>query len=227
MSGPSPTSPSLGSPDDGGASARSERSPSPATQAPTVQFPEVWSRRHDLPGLPWCIAKGVAKGIVLIFFLVLLPIEFLFTVFGAADFGLHHSFTVALLTYGGTALAVTSAGFTAFQTTAAYGFFRLANRAAKLTYQYILATVAIFTLGPYALSFGGGTADLGLHFNFADIFYLFMIPTAIALSAALVTFYEDLRHPGERLPWDFPISRRKRRQRESEMAAYLGVPPPP
>ena len=201
--------------------------PPPPPPPPPVQFPEVWSSRHDLPGLPWCLAKGAAKGIILIFFAVLLPIEILYTVLGASDLELHHSITVALLIYGGGALAVTSAGFTAFQTTRLYGFFRLANRVTKLTYQYILSTVAIFTLGPYVGSLGGGTASLALDFNLADIFYLFMIPTTIAVLAAFVTLYEDATRPGERLPWDFPISRRKRRQREAEMAAYLGVPPPP
>lgn len=194
--------------------------------ASVVQFPEVWSRSQDLPGLPWCIAKGIAKGALLIFFAVLLPIEILYTVFGAPDVALHHSISVALLTYGGGALAVTSAGFTAFQTTRVYGFFRFANRAAKLTYQYILATLLIFTLGPYAVNISGVTAVLGLHLNFADVMYLFMIPTTIALLAAFVTLYEDVTHPGERLPWDFPISRRTRKRREREMAAYLGVPPP-
>lgn len=199
--------------------------PPPADPSP-VQFPEVWSRKHDLPGLPWCISKGLAKGILLIFFAVLLPIEILYSTFGPSDFLLHHSYSEALLAWGGSALAVTSAGFTMFQTTRAYGFFRLANRAAKLTYQYILATLAIFTLGPYAFTWGGGAAAVSAHFNFADIFYLFMIPTTIALIAAFVTFYEDVKHPGERLPWDFPISRRKRRRREREMAQYIGVPPP-
>jgi hypothetical protein len=193
--------------------------------APT-RFPEVWSRRHDLPGLPWCISKGIAKGIVLVFFAVLLPIEILYSVFGPSELMLHHAFSVELLTYGGGALAVTSAGFTAFQTTWAYGFFRLANRVAKLTYQYILATLAIFTLGPYVLSLGSGTAALRVHFNFADIFYLLMIPTTLSVLAAFVTLYEDLTHPGERLPWDFPLSKRVRRRREREMATALGVPPP-
>lgn len=164
---------------------------------------------------------------MLVFFVVLLPIEVLYTVFGSSDLLLHHSLTVELLTYGGGALAVTSAGFTAFQTTRLYGFFRVANRLTKLAYQYILATLAIFTLGPYVASVSGATVGIGLHVDLADIFYLFMIPTTIALLAALVTVYEDVRHPGERLPWDFPISRRKRRDRESEMAAYLGIPPPP
>lgn len=200
--------------------------PPPPAAASLAQFPEVWSRRQDLPGLPWCIAKGIAKGAVLIFFAVLLPIEILFTVFGAQDVGLHHSVSVALIEYGGGALAVTSAAFTAFQTTSLYGFFRVANRATKLAYQYILSTLLIFVLGPYALSQGGTSVWLGAHVNLADVIYLFMIPTTIALAAALVTFYEDLKHPGERLPWDFPISRRKRRKREAEMAAYLGVPPP-
>ncbi|HEV2316987.1 MAG TPA: hypothetical protein VGV64_03905 [Thermoplasmata archaeon] len=164
---------------------------------------------------------------MLIFLLVLLPIEVLFNLFGGSGLELHPSITVALLTYAGGALAVTSAGFTAFQTTGAYGFFRLANRATKLIYQYILATLALFILGPYALTLGGGSAAVTLHFDFADVIYLFMIPTSIAAAAAFVTLYEDVKHPGERLPWDFPISRRKRRKREAELAAYLGVAPPP
>ncbi len=219
---PSPTSAGPGGP----AGSQGSAGPAQGPGAP-VRFPEVWSRRHDLPGLPWNIAKGIAKGIVLIFFAVLLPIEILYVYFGASDLMIHHGITVELLTYGGGALAVTSAGFTAFQTTAAYGFFRMANRVAKLVYQYILATAAIFTFGPYLFSYAGATASLGIRIDVADIFYLLMIPTTIAVLAAFVTLYEDLRHPGERLPWDFPISRRKRRRREQEMAAYLGVPPPP
>ena len=199
----------------------------PTGTVAAVRFPEVWSRRHDLPGLPWSIAKGITKGIVLIFFAVLLPIEILYVYFGASDLRIHHGITVALLTYGGGALAVTSAGFTAFQTTRAYGFFRMANRVTKLIYQYILATAAIFTFGPYLITYAGLTASLGIRIDVADIFYLFMIPTTFAVLAAFVTLYEDARHPGERLPWDFPISRRTRRRREREMADYLRVPPPP
>lgn len=201
------------------------RQPTPRPPPP-AELPEVWSRRTDLPGLPWCIAKGLAKGALLLFFFVALPIELLYTVLGGADVLLHHSFSASLIILGGGALAVTSAGFTAFQTTAAYGFFRLANRIAKLAYQYVLATLAIVTLGPYALTLSEGTFLFGVHLNFADIFYLFMIPTTLAALSAFVTLYEDVKHPGERWPWDFPISRRVRRQREREMAAHLSLPPP-
>jgi hypothetical protein len=208
-------------------SARTGGPPPPGAVPPSPpRLPEVWSRRHDLPGLPWSIAKGLAKGALLLFFVVALPVELLYTVFSGPEVLLHHSFSITLLIVGGGALAVTSAGFTAFQTTRAYGFFRLANRVSKLVYQFVLATLAVVTVGPYAITVAEGTFDFAARLNFADIFYLFMIPTALAAASAFVTFYEDLRHPGERLPWDFPISRRTRRRREREMAEYLRLPPP-
>ncbi len=228
MSGPPPEGPAPDpAPPSGTGPPPASANTAPPTATSVTRFPEVWSRRQDLPGMPWCVAKGIAKGILLIFFLVLLPIEFLFTILGAADLWVHHSISVALLVYGGGALAVTSAGFTAFQTTSAYGFFRLANRVAKLVYLYVLAAVAIFTIGPLNVQIGSASAGVTLQFNVADVFYLFMIPVTFAAAASAVTLYEDLKHPGERFPWDFPISRRQRRKRESEMAAHLGIPPPP
>ena len=207
--------------------------PTPLASTPLrrrrTKFPEVWSREQDLPGLPWCIAKGIAKAIVLTFFVVLLPIELLDTLFGASTFPITHPFTVALLTYGGGALALTSGAFTATQTTRLYGFFRLANCVVKLVYQAIIASLALITLGPLSLGMGGSGStrvQFSAYFGFADVIYLFMIGTTLAALASLVTLYEDYKHPGERLPWDFPISKKKRRQREAAVAASLGAPPP-
>ena len=191
-------------------------------------FPEVWARQ-DLPGLPWCFAKGIAKAIVLVFFAVLVPLELFYSLFGASNFPISHPFTVELITYGGGALALTSGAFTATQTTRLYGFFRLANRGVKLAYQYIIATLALITFGPVAFGGGGGgstSGQIAVYFGFAVVMYLFMIVTTIAALAAFVTLYEDHKHPGERLPWDYPLSRRVRRRREKEMAAALGVVPP-
>lgn len=202
--------------------------PAPSGPAESPEFPEVWSR-EDLPGLPWCIAKGVAKAILLLFFTVLVPLELFYSVFAGSGLPISHPWSVALITYGGGALAVTSGAFTATQTTRLFGLFKFLNRAVALVYLFILASLATIILGP--LNFGNGgsgsvSAQIALKFGFADLIYLFMVGTAIAAVAALVTLFEDYRHPGERLPWDFPLSKRVRRRREQQMASSLGVEPP-
>jgi hypothetical protein len=202
--------------------------PSPPGPPVEVEFPEVWVS-DDLPGLPWCIAKGVAKAILLLFFTVLVPLELFYSAFAGSGLPISHPWSAALLIYGGGALALTSAACTAAQTTRLLGLFRFLNRATALVYLYVLASLATIFFGPF--SFGGGNnggfgAQVGLTFGFADLIYLFMIGTGLATLAALVVLYEDYKHPGERLPWDFPLSRRVRRRRERELAESVGVSPP-
>lgn len=225
-SGPSPFSvPQVpGSPS---ASAPTDASP---IAKPEV-FPQLWTQ-DDLPGLPWCISKGVAKAIVLVFFSVLVPLELFFTAFANTGLPVSHPWSQSLLIYGGGALAITSGGFTATQTTRLKGLFWVLNRTIAVVYIYILATLAIITVGP--LSFGGGngggnsgSATVTLHFGFVELLFLFMIPPAIATVAWAVTLYEDYKHPGERLPWDYPLRRRERKRRERAIAEAWGIPPPP
>lgn len=179
---------------------------------------DLWTER-DMPTVPWSVGKGVAKGVAMFFLIVMVPLELLATVLAPSVIPIKFPLSTSLLVYGGSAVAFFSGASTATFPTRVYGLFKFLSSLVKLVYLLLLALVGVIGIGVQSLS---------ITFGFADLIYLFMIGTGLACLAALITLYEDLRHPGERLPYDFPLSRKvERRREEAYLNAKYGAPAPP
>lgn len=184
---------------------------------PTSGPPELWTK-DDLPTLGWCIGKGIAKFVVMLFISVLVPLELLSTIFGPGVLPIQFPLSLNLLIYGGSAVAFFSGASTATQTTRVYGLFKFLSSAVKLIYLFLLALVGIIVVD---------ASFLAITFGFRVLIYLFMIGTALAALSALVTLYEDYKHPGDRLPFDFPLSRRELRARQDAYNRSIQMGPEP
>lgn len=192
--------------------------PGPATApppAPTV-IPDVWTEK-DLPTLGWCVGKGIAKGVAMLFAIVLVPLELLATIFAPNVLPIQFPLSTPVLIYGGGAIAIFSGASTAAQTTRLFGLMKFLSQAVKLVYLFLLAVVGIIVVG---------VSPISIAFGFRDLIYLFMIGTALAALAGIVTLYEDVAHRGERLPFDFPLSRRVREERQRALLQRSGAIPP-
>jgi hypothetical protein len=185
---------------------------------PPIDEHDLWSER-DMPTFPWSVGKGVAKAVAMFFLIVLIPVELLSTVLAPSVIPIKFPLSTSFLEYGGTAVAVFSGAATATFPTRVYGLFRFLSSLVKLLYLLALAVVGVIVIGVQSFS---------ITFGFSDLIYLFMIGTGLACLAGLITLYEDLRHPGDRLPYDFPLSKRVEREREQAyLAAKYGPPAPP
>jgi hypothetical protein len=100
-----------------------------------------------------------------------------------------------IVAFGVVLTALTAAAYIA-QPTKAYGPLFIAKSGVALAYLFVLAGAASFSL-----SVKGGTS---VSMEWSALIWLVMIIPAIKIIAGLVITLEDVRHPGERLPYDFP-----------------------
>ena len=111
-------------------------------------------------------------------------------------FGVTTGATAAELFAAGIVLAALAGARSFAKPTRAYGPVSLVTAAAGIGYLLWLAGRATVAIAP--------TADVGIALGYGTILELLAIAPALGLVAALVTTIEDARHPGERLPFDYP-----------------------
>lgn len=170
----------------------------------------------DLPALPWCIAKGIAKMVLLSFILVLLPLEVLSVL--SSIIPIQFPLPGDLLVLGGFGIAICSGAATAAQTARSYGLFLFLSSVFRLGYLTGLAIT-----GFLGITVNMNSSNIGITFGFADLIYLIMIGSILAAVSALITLVEDLKHPGERLPFQFPLTSSQKVNRLNT----LSLAPPP
>lgn len=159
---------------------------------------------YSPPSPPWTWTKGILKTLWLLFFLSFLPYELGQSFAGIKSGGLSviSGWPVQTLVILGAVVALLSGARTIARPSLRYGPVWLAHQLAKVAYLLVLASGAFFGVA-FSNSGTGGSVVL----NYSGVIYLFMIGTVIATIAALVGTVEDLKHPGERLPFDFPVKR--------------------
>lgn len=148
---------------------------------------------YDLPAPAWQVAKGIAKAGTIFFFLVLVPYVFFTTVLIhlPIQIGLDPSLYLGL----GTTIAVLGGLVTATRATRAFGLFKALSHGAKITY---LVVLVIGTRATLAVS------HVSAYFSATPLFELLLIASVFGAASGIVTFLEDLKHPTERYPFDFP-----------------------
>lgn len=151
------------------------------------------------PNPPWLYTKGILKVVWLFFLLVYIPYELLQMVKGDAILRLPLPSDTLLLV--GALVAILGGAKTVTKPTRIFGPVCLALSSVKIAYLVILATDAIV-----GISFGTGqSGHISLGIGFVNVILLILIGSFLAAAAAFVTTVEDFKHPGERLPFDYPV----------------------
>jgi hypothetical protein len=156
---------------------------------------------------------GVIIGISLVVVLVIVPYIFISMLQGLG-FNLGLSLFDIIL-FGVIIAALSSAAHIA-KPTSAYGPLFATKSGVVLAYLFIFAGAATVSLSISGNN-GGGGADVS--FGWAALLWIVMVIPAIKLAAALVITVEDIRHPGERLPYDYPPETTKTYMLEADTPA--------
>jgi hypothetical protein len=153
----------------------------------------VSAGRAKIPSLARRIFFASLRLVVLLVLFVAIPLGILRTL---SDHGVTPPYSLLTISAVGVLLAVLGSVASVARPTRAYG--PLALAASIVLFLYLLAlarngtvTVAIGAGGSFQLSYGSA------------ILLIALVPLLGALAAA-VTTAEDMRRPGERLPFDYP-----------------------
>lgn len=182
-------------------------SPSDLYPPPTPTWAPPKAYRH--PSKARLYGVGIAKTIGYLVFLVYVPYRLL----SALSAFSHSSFfefmipiPLDLVLFGGIAIAVLAGISHASKPTSLFGPFSLALAGTKVAYLVLMSAYATVTL---VLSGGGSSGGGPLTFTFSTgwglLLLLIAIGPALGAAAAFITTVEDARHPGERLPFDYPV----------------------
>ena len=113
-----------------------------------------------------------------------------------AAHGIQAPISVLAISGVGIALAILGAAGTLARPTRAYGPIALAGAVLLFLYLVTLARNGVVSIG----TGNGAVAQLW----YGNALLLFALAPALTAIAAVLTTAEDLRKPGERLPYDFP-----------------------
>ncbi len=171
------------------AGARGEIAP------PTLFAPDspTLSPVARVPGLAHRFAVSVALFVVALVVIAYLPYELLRRLEGTAVSIAVTPFEVLAV---GAAMSLLLALRYLAKPTVAYGPMAMLTAAAGIAYLFWLAARATVAVVP-----GHG---VGITVTYGTVLELLAVAPLLSLLAAVVTTIEDLRHPGERLRFDYP-----------------------
>ncbi len=146
----------------------------------------------QIPSLPRRIARGAAVAIGVAVGSGFIP-YYLLTHFKPASVGFGVAATLPLLL--GIAIGLIEGAATTLRPTRLYGPLSILSGLVGIGYLYV-----IFQNSTIHVSVTSG----GLSIGFGLLILLLILITGLAMVAGVVTLAEDLAHPGERLPFDYP-----------------------
>ena len=156
------------------------------------------------PNPPWLYTVGILKTTWSLFVFAFLPYVFMTILNNASNssfgFGVHSDLPLQLLIDFGVVLALLSGIRHVSRPTRWFGPIGFFRALIKVVYVLLIAFNAVLIL---SLNFQGLNGSLSI--DYSGVIYLFLIGTALAMLAALVTAYEDTKYPGERLPFDYRV----------------------
>lgn len=163
--------------------------------APTPSLPATpETLGYRIPSLPYRIVIAVLRAFLSFVFFVAIPVAALAYVHSR---GLAIPVPIAAVTTWGVVLLVLSAARYILKPTAAYGPLSIALDGVFFGYLYYL-----LLLSPYRFVVPGGSVSLAAGYSlFIEIL---MIVPAVGILAGILTTIEDVSHPKERLPFDYP-----------------------
>jgi hypothetical protein len=166
--------------------AASATSPPPTAAPPPAGY--------QVPSLGWRILGGALRLIPMIVLVIGLPVA----VFSfLQSHGISPPIPILTVEYFGIALSILITLRYILKPTGAYGPLAIATAGVSLGYLYLLLITAT-----YAITIPN--ADVTLSVGYSRLILILMIGPALALTAGVLTLIEDLNHPKERLPFDYP-----------------------
>ena len=149
---------------------------------------------YRIPSLAYRILIAGFRVVLSFVFLVALPVAVLAYVHAR---GVAIPVSLAAVTTWGLVLLVLSAARYVLKPTGAFGPLSIALSGVFLAYLYYLVL-----LSPYRFVLPGGGASLAA--GYSMFLEILMIVPAMGILAGILTTVEDVAHPGERLPFDYP-----------------------
>ena len=157
------------------------------------------------PSPPWLYTVGVLKTLWSLFFFAVVP-YFVFRLLGhfsgssSSGISVHSDLPFLALIDLGIVLSLLTGARHVAKATRWFGPIWFFRAVVKVGYVLLIAWNAILMA-----SIGFSSGSVSIMFDYSGTIYLFLIGTSLAMIAALVTAYEDVKYPGERLPFDYPV----------------------
>lgn len=149
---------------------------------------------YQIPSLGYRILAGGLRLVPLLVLLVGVPDAVLGYL---SSRGLALPVSVVTVTVAGIALSALSTLRYVLRPTRAYGPMSVLTSGVALAYLFVLWLGATYHIAV-------PNSSVVLTIGYADLIALLLIIPAFGLVAGFVTSWEDLRSPGERLPFDYP-----------------------
>jgi len=165
--------------------------PSPPPKPPRPSAEQLGSR---VPSLGYRIVIAALRLVVTFVLLIALPVAALTYVHSR---GIPIPVSVGAVTAWGAVLLALGTARYVLRPTVAYGPLCIAVAAVALAYLYYL-----ITLSPYQFVIPGGSASVAA--GYVLLLEILMVVPAFDLIAGVLTTVEDVAHPKERLPFDYP-----------------------
>jgi hypothetical protein len=147
----------------------------------------------NVPSLARRIVYASLRLVGLLIFFVAIPLGVLNLL---AAHGIQSPVSLVAVSVVGILLAVVGAAATLLRPTRAYGPVALAG--ATLLFLYLLT---LARNGVLSVAIGSGAT---LHLGYGNAILLLAVMPVLTAIACVFTTWEDLRKPGERLPFDYP-----------------------
>ena len=177
--------------------------PSPPASGVSLTPPDWLPYRRPVP--PWLYTVGILKVLWSLFAYVFIP-YILFSYLGqfsgssSSGFQIRSDLPFMALIYLGIVLSFLTGARHVAKPTRWFGPIGFFRAVIKVGYVLLIAWNAILVT-----STGISGVALSITIDYSGTIYLFLIGTVLAMLAALVTGYEDVKYPGERLPFDYPV----------------------
>jgi len=163
--------------------------------APANVTPPASALPYRIPSLAYRILIAGFRVVLAFVFFVAIPVAVLAYVHSR---GVAIPISIAAVTTWGLLLLILSAARYVLKPTAAFGPLSIAVSGVFFAYLYYLVL-----LSPYRFVLPGGSASLAA--SYSMFLEILMIVPAVEILAGILTTVEDVAHPGERLPFDYPV----------------------
>lgn len=148
---------------------------------------------YRIPSLARRLVVGVAIAALVLVFVGVVPYEIL-TRLSAA--GLATALPAQAVILGGLAFAAFAAARHIAKPTRAFGPVTIAGAAFSIGYLLFISQRATIAFS---------THDTTVTLAYGSVFVLLVVVPLLRLASGAFTTIEDARHPGERLPFDYPV----------------------
>jgi hypothetical protein len=151
--------------------------------------------QYRVPSWGWRILGGALRLIPLALILVGVPVAIMTFL---QSYGISLPFPIVVVELAGVVLTALIVMRYIFRPTSLYGPLAISVSAVSLVYLFYILQHSTYVLRI-------PNAQIAIGITYTDLVLLLMIVPALTLVAGIVTTIEDVAHPRERLPFDYPV----------------------